>query len=635
MIQNYNQQTKRTYFITILFLMSIFAGSHAGQVEPPFFSQPGGRYNKPLAITISCSTPDAHIYYTIDGSQPTTASFSYDDQPVIISQHSCGDSITFSTDNDPTPEDEYQPITYYSAKLRAIAVKEGMENSAVAAADFVIDMVDAFLNLPYADPPEAGGGKHLLDVYQPAGKRNTPVILFIHGGAWRQGDKALYMELGNTLAGYYHFTTVVANYQLSTDPWNAVHPTHIQDVALAYSWVIDHVAEYGGDLNNLYLFGQSAGGHLLSLLVTDTSYVSNLGKSLRDVQGIISMSGAYDMFDLVQFPLNPLGLTADEVLMYKTLCLNTFGSWEQDVVDGASPAKFIHPKVPDFLIIKLNETDTFKDMPGFGQEALNFYDDVLALNGPDVQLLQLKKSDIPEEILQLDFPGDFDAHYQEIYAINTKYWNSVSSQMVAHYVQDKPALVQPAFPEHNSYVHPTDSITLAWHSGVDASCYKLRVIAETQPGEQDTVIQRLLVDTCFVYNNLTPATNYSWQVQANSALGSGEWSELRQFTTNTETNVQVENHEAIIENFSISAHPNPFNSAVNIHINGLISGNGRSAEITIFDILGRRITTHQIHLKNGGTTFTWNPDSHINSAMYLISVKSGSDHQVRKILYLK
>jgi len=88
-----------------------------------------------------------------------------------------------------------------------------------------------------------------------------------------KAKKNIYMELGNTFAGFYHFTTVIANYQLSTDPWNAVHPTHVQDVALAFNWVYRNIAEYGGDPDNIYVFGQSAGGHLVSLLATDSTYL--------------------------------------------------------------------------------------------------------------------------------------------------------------------------------------------------------------------------------------------------------------------------------------------------------------------------------------------------------------------------
>jgi len=223
----------------------------ADKVAAPVFNIETGKYHHPLTITIDCATPGATIYYTVDGTIPGITSAIYSGFPILVANHASGDSLTGMADNDPNPADSSYALTLSSMTVKAIAAKSGMENSAVASATYVIDLVEGTFNIPYADPPPADSGKHLLDVYQPNGRRNTPVVLFIHGGAWRQGDKNMYLELGNTFAGYYNATTVVASYQLSADPWNAKHPTHVKDVAMAFRWVHDHIAEYGGDMRDI------------------------------------------------------------------------------------------------------------------------------------------------------------------------------------------------------------------------------------------------------------------------------------------------------------------------------------------------------------------------------------------------
>ena len=62
------------------------------------------------------------------------------------------------------------------------------------AADW--DKVDARKNISYREGPEEDSAKHKLDVYSPSGKTNSPVLFFIHGGAWKSGDRGLYPMLG-------------------------------------------------------------------------------------------------------------------------------------------------------------------------------------------------------------------------------------------------------------------------------------------------------------------------------------------------------------------------------------------------------------------------------------------------------
>lgn len=393
-------------------------GSRSRAPAAPVLLPPPGTYQTGVEVSISCPVPGTRIYYTTDGSAPGMASLLYSGVPVPVSNH-------VSAPHDPDPMDENVPLTSVSLTIRTIAISEEGEASSESGGDYRIDKVESWFNIAYAPPPVEGGGKHLLDIYHPRGKTGNKVVLFIHGGAWKQGDKNIYLELGNTLAGYYGFTTVTASYELSADPWHAIHPGHVEDVAAAAAWVVENIAGYGGDPEKLFIFGQSAGGHLVSLLATDGSYLARHGLTPSILRAVISMSGVYDVHDLVQFPLNPLGLSAVDVLGYKTLCQNTFGSWDQSVLDAASPASSVNPEQPPFFLIH-----AWEDLPGFSQEAIDFHQQIQNVPGLSVQIYQLLEKEIPPEVLSLDLGG----HYEEIYAINTRNWNSVSSRLIADYI---------------------------------------------------------------------------------------------------------------------------------------------------------------------------------------------------------
>jgi hypothetical protein len=49
--------------------------------------------------------------------------------------------------------------------------------------------------------------------------------------------------------------------------------------------------------------------------------------------------------------------------------------------------------------------------------------------------LLLEESDVPPEVLAIDFDGDFDGHYEEIYAINTRSWDCLSVTTVADFIE--------------------------------------------------------------------------------------------------------------------------------------------------------------------------------------------------------
>ncbi|MEM7699973.1 MAG: serine hydrolase, partial [Verrucomicrobiota bacterium] len=129
-----------------------------------------------------------------------------------------------------------------------------------------------------------------LDLYIPkeVGEKR-PVMIMIHGGGWRGGDKASPGIVGAKRdhfvgAGYIY---VSINYRLSPhEPGEdgVSHPDHVEDCAKAIAWIHDHVAEHGGDPDNMHLMGHSAGGHLAGLVVTNERFLQAEGKDLSIIK---------------------------------------------------------------------------------------------------------------------------------------------------------------------------------------------------------------------------------------------------------------------------------------------------------------------------------------------------------------
>lgn len=138
--------------------------------------------------------------------------------------------------------------------------------------------------------------RHLLDVYAPNRKPKTPlpVVVFIHGGNWDSGSKNIYWFIGRQLAKQ-GVIAVVINYRLSP---NVMVPAMADDCARAVQWTAQHIGEYGGDPNRIYVMGHSAGGGLAALLATDDELFTRLGMAKNPVKGaILNDPAGVNMYD--------------------------------------------------------------------------------------------------------------------------------------------------------------------------------------------------------------------------------------------------------------------------------------------------------------------------------------------------
>jgi acetyl esterase/lipase len=167
------------------------------------------------------------------------------------------------------------------------------------------------------DVPYAPGDRHALDIYAPANgapaaagdlalsvqggglaagpSKGWPVVVFIYGGGWKDGDKASYRFVAATLAAR-GYLTVVPDYRV----FPAVRfPAFIQDAAAAVAWVHANIAQYGGDPRCIFLMGHSAGAHIVAMLTLDRQWLVADGVDPdRDVAGMVGLAGPYDFLPL-------------------------------------------------------------------------------------------------------------------------------------------------------------------------------------------------------------------------------------------------------------------------------------------------------------------------------------------------
>jgi len=136
-------------------------------------------------------------------------------------------------------------------------------------------------DLPYGRLP-----RQRLDYYAPAVPRaDGKTVLFFYGGAWRQGNKADYLFLGQALASR-GIGVVVADYRLFPD---VRYPAFIQDGALAVGW---SARRFGSE--RLFLMGHSAGAYIASMLAANTTYLRAVAVDRLKLGGLIGIAGPYD-----------------------------------------------------------------------------------------------------------------------------------------------------------------------------------------------------------------------------------------------------------------------------------------------------------------------------------------------------
>jgi acetyl esterase/lipase len=143
------------------------------------------------------------------------------------------------------------------------------------------------LDIPYGSDPF-----QKLDVWQPAHDSGAaPVIVFIHGGAFRNGHKEWIGAMAPALTAL-PAVVVSPNYRLV--PQVRV-PDAVEDCFTALAWVRANIAGHGGDPDRIFVGGHSAGGHLAAMLAMRQDELARHGVPLAAIRGCLPLSGVFSM----------------------------------------------------------------------------------------------------------------------------------------------------------------------------------------------------------------------------------------------------------------------------------------------------------------------------------------------------
>jgi len=123
-----------------------------------------------------------------------------------------------------------------------------------------------------------------LDIYHQKNiSDTTPLIIFIHGGAWKKGDKHSYWPYLIPYAEKGYITATI-QYRLTGE---AIYPAQLNDVISAIQWLQENANEYHIDKNKIALVGGSAGGHLAMMAAYSDA-------SLK-IKGLVNLYGPSDL----------------------------------------------------------------------------------------------------------------------------------------------------------------------------------------------------------------------------------------------------------------------------------------------------------------------------------------------------
>jgi acetyl esterase/lipase len=193
----------------------------------------------------------------------------------------------------------------------------------------------------YRDVPYAGtdSPRQTLDVHTISGARDRPIVLFIHGGGWRRGDKGG-VGLKPSWLIEQGYILVSVNYRFVPD---VTIREMTQDIARAIRWTREHAADYGGAGERITVMGHSAGAHLAALVCTDESYLKGEGLTLGAVRGCVPIDvSVYDV---------PKRFTETGSTPTSTYAA-VFGD-KEETQRAVSPSHFVgaDKNIPSFLIL--------------------------------------------------------------------------------------------------------------------------------------------------------------------------------------------------------------------------------------------------------------------------------------------
>ena len=205
-------------------------------------------------------------------------------------------------------------------------------------------------DLRYASTPQKD---LLLDLYRPErpAADKLPLVVWIHGGGWRNGSKDN-AGLAAPLAAEGYVVASIS-YRLSGD---AIFPAQIHDCKAALRWLRAHAGDYGIDPRRAGVWGASAGGHLAALLGTSggvRELEGDVGGNLRYSSNVQAVCNFFGPTDLLQMDAHSISdrIVHDAPDSPESRLIGGPIQEHPEQAAKANPIRYVTPDDPPFLIV--------------------------------------------------------------------------------------------------------------------------------------------------------------------------------------------------------------------------------------------------------------------------------------------